>query len=278
MGNESYKIISFLEKKHNPKKISIIYDTINERIIEKWECCQLMHYDSKFVITNRSIYSYNKFGNINKILEIVKGPDDRMYSSLNDDNEYCHSINRKISYTSSSHRSFKTEIVYTRNNHIGSDRRKHFLRSLILEVDKTSSKNSKSIRLKYLRNHSKLYTYEYCNDNFNELKCITEYDILLDLRIINKIFNIIGETIEFELLMSIPDLFVKKKIKKQFVESVNKIHEMKIHEQDYYSSIYDDNPIFINDIIFKEDIFIMTQIDLKNEYEDASSSGDNFKF
>jgi hypothetical protein len=277
MENKSYKIISFLEKKYNPKKISIIYDTINERIIEKWECYKLLHYDSKFVITDRIIYSYNKFGNINKILEIVKGPDDRMYKYLNDDNEYCHSINRKISYTRSSYRTFKTEIIYTRNNHIGSNRRKHFLRSLLLEVDDNSSKNSISIRLKYLRTPGKLYTYEYCKDNFNELKCIIEYDILLDLRIINKIFSIIGETIEFKLFMSIPDLFVKKKIKKQFVESANKIHEMKIHEQDYYSSIYDENPIFINDIIFKEDIFMMTQNDLNNEYE-AASSGDTFKF
>jgi len=60
MNINTYNIISYLSNEKGTEKISLIYDTINKRIIEKWISFQLVNDESKFVITDRFIYVYNK--------------------------------------------------------------------------------------------------------------------------------------------------------------------------------------------------------------------------
>lgn len=268
MGSSSYKIVSFLKNKSETEKISYIFDKLNERVIEKWESFQLLNDNSKYVITNRYIYIYNKNSILYKIIEIEKGSDNRDFSYLNDNNEYCHSINRNISNKLSVLRDDnKAEIIYTRTNNLSSNPKKHFQRSLQIELDKSPYRKNVNIRLNYLLlRNGKIYTYQYCKENFNELLNIIEWKILIDLRIINKIIKLIG----IPLLMTIPDLFIKRKVNIKSVKSIYKAQKVNYSKQDYFSDIFEDY-VFINEIILNEDLFINEQKNLMTEYEDECS-------
>jgi hypothetical protein len=264
--NSTNEIISFTSNNQGTEQTSLIKDVINKRIIEKWISYQLKNDDLKFVITNRYLYVYNSIGGISQILEIEKGPDNRMYSSLNDDNEYCHSIKRSVKYEGLNYQDniSQTEIIYSRNNYIGSERKRFFLKSMLLDIDKRDIYENKiNVRLNtLLLNNGKVFQYSYSKDNFNELLFITEYKILLDLRIFNEFLKITG----IPILMNRPYFFIKKKIKQKSVKSIYSVSKVKSFNQDYYFSGEIKN-VYINDIIYEEDLFIHEKIHLESEFD-----------
>jgi hypothetical protein len=56
MINNTFNIVSYLSNEKGTEKISLIYDTINKRVIEKWISYQLDNDESKFIIIDRFIY------------------------------------------------------------------------------------------------------------------------------------------------------------------------------------------------------------------------------
>jgi hypothetical protein len=265
--NSSYEIISFTSNKDGTKQTSLIKDVINKRIIEKWISFQLKNNDLKFIITDRYLYVYNSSGGISQILEIKKGVDKSIYDNIfNDNNEYCHSIKRYVKYEDRGNREevCQTEIIYSRNNYIGSKRKRFFLKSMLLDIDKRDIYDNKiNVRLNtVLLNNGKVFQYTYSKDNFNELLFITEYKILLDLRIFNKFLKITG----IPILMNRPYFFIKKEIKKKSVKSIYSVSEVKSFNQDYYFSGEIKN-VYINDIIYEEDLFIHEKMCLESEFD-----------
>ncbi len=252
MINNTFNIVSYLSNEKGSEKISLIYDTINKRVIEKWISYQLDNDESKFIITDRFIYVYNKFNIVSSILEVEKGYENR-YPSYNDNNEYCHSINRTVNKISLHHKN-TTEINYTRNNHIGSKRKKIFIKTLNL-VTKEVEDNIFKSRINYILKKSKLYIYEYRKNDFCSLYNIVEYKILVDFRFINRYINKIGVPI----LMTIPDLFLKIKIKDNLQILDNKETSIKLDEQDYFNPKLlnvGNNKFFIQNLILIEDLFV----------------------
>ena len=252
MINNIFNIVSYLSNEKGTEKISLIYDTINKRVIEKWISYQLVNDESKFIITDRFIYVYNKFNIVSSILEVEKGYENR-YPSYNDNNEYCHSIKRTVNKISL-HLKNTTEINYTRNNHIGTKRKKIFIKTLNLVTKEVEDRIFKT-RINYILKKSKLYIYEYRKNDFCSLYNIVEYKILVDFRFINRCINKIGVPI----LMSIPDLFLKIKIKDNLQILDNKEKSIKLDEQDYFNPKLlnvDNNKFFIQNLILIEDLFV----------------------
>lgn len=165
-NNNPYHIVSYFSDERGFEKTSLIYDTINERIIEKWISYQLIKNESKFVITDRFIYVYNKFNVIYRIIEIKTGVNHRKYI---DNNEYCHSFNRYVNYLESDNETI-TEVVYRRNNNIGSKLNNDtFIKSLNL-LSKKDINNVWRTRLNYVIENRRLYVYQYKKDDFFSLK------------------------------------------------------------------------------------------------------------
>jgi hypothetical protein len=269
MENNTFNIVSYLSNERGTEKTSLIYDTINKRIIEKWISYQLVKDESKFVITDRYLYVYNKFNIIYRILEIEKGEDDRMYSFLSNNNEYCHSFNRTVNKLELNDRTI-TEVIYTRNNYIGSKRKKWFMRSLNLLTKEVEDRIYKT-RINYLLKKGRLYVYEYKQNDFCFLNKIVEYKILIDLRFINRLIKVIG----LPILMSIPDLFLKVKIKEDFVHD-NEEKRLKEDEQDYFrGTYYSGEKFFIQNLILIEDLFINEKYDIQKKYDSLKEFPNN---
>ena len=261
--NSTYKIVSYLSNKHGTEKTSLIYDTINKRIIEKWISYQLVNDKSKFVITNRYTYVYNKFNIINRILEVEKGSDDRDYSFLTDNNEYCHSFNRTVCILESNFDRTVTQVIYSRNNHIGSKEKNWFIKSLNLLTKEVNG--IYKTRINYLLKRGRLYIYEYKQNDFFFLNKIVEYKVLIDLRFINRLISeSIGKPVVF---INESYLILKVKIKEDFV---NDNEEKSIYEGelDYFSdrSLYSMESNFVHNLIFIEDLFINEKSNLDKMY------------
>lgn len=270
MENSSFQIISYISNETGTEKTSLIYDRLNKRVIEKWKSFQLKKDASKFIITDRYVFAYNKHGLLYKTIEIKKGFDDRIYSYLNDNNEYCHCLNRFVTYDSREYTNDyqKTMITYARNNNLGSTRKKHFIKSLQLESEKDWDTGRINTRLKYLiQSGNKLKKYVYCKENFHELLYTLECKIILDLRVINRLFDFIG----IPLLMNTPDIFIKKIKTKMKTNSPKPVHKRHINGQDYVRSFSTDY-VNINDLIFCEDLFIQEQKNLIKEFNDESQN------
>jgi hypothetical protein len=253
MMNNTFSIVSYISNKKGTEKIFLIFDSINKRIIEKWIGYQLVKDKSKFVITDRFIYTYNKFNILSKILEVEKGNDDREYSYLSDNNEYCHSINRKINQLDLNNKLI-SNIIYSRTNWIGSGRKDFFLRNINLITKEVEDRVFKT-RINYILKKNKLYVYKYKKNDFSFLNKIVEYKVLIDFRIINQLIN----KTDIPILMSIPDLFLKVKVKEDLNIINNKEKRLHYYEQDYFSRFtFDDNNFyfFIQDLILTEDLFV----------------------
>jgi hypothetical protein len=266
MNNSSYNIISFISNNLGNEKITYIYDTLNKRVIEKWKSYQLKSDLSKYIITDRFIYTYNHYGIINKIVEIQKGNDSYTfgYLSFTDDNEYSDCITRKMS-NKLNYETLETEITYTKTLNIGLSRRKKFLRTLIIEQNNSIRKKNTEIRLKSLLLWGgRYFTYQYSKDDFNKLISISEYQILIDLRIFNKLFRFL----EIQFLKSLPNFFIMKRIKKDHVNTNFNNHEVNMHKQDYFTP-NSENFVLIHDTLFKEDLFLLEQLNLMSEYNNA---------
>ena len=263
MINNTFNIVSYISNEKGTEETSLIYDTINKRIIEKWISYQLVKNESKFIITDRLIYVYNKFNIVSSILEVEKGNDVRQYSFLSDNNEYCHSMNRTVNKLDINDKII-TEINYTRNNHIGSKRKKVFIKTLNL-VTKEIEESIFKTRLNYLIKKGRLYIYEYKQNDFCFLNKIIEYKILIDLRFINRLINKIG----IPILMLIPDLFLKVKINNNIKISGNEEKPIHLHKQDYFSRNnlnVDKNKFFIQNLILIEDLFVNEMYNIHKKY------------
>ena len=265
MENTSFKIISFVGERLDIKQTTLVYDTINKRIIEKWHSYRLVNDKSRYIITDRFIYSYNAIGLICKVIEIEKGPDDRILKWMNDNNEYVHSFIRIIKNKLDFENQY-AEIVYSRNNRIGINEKALFQRSLLIELDINDSTNA-NIRLRYIffRN-GKMLSYKYSKGSFNELLKIIEYQIILDLRIINFVFRLTG----IPLLTALPHIILKRKIKENAVVSKFKVRKIPVSHQDYFQSNYVEE-VFVNEVIFHEDLFWEEQEKLITDFENACS-------
>jgi hypothetical protein len=136
------------------------------------------------------------------------------------------------------------------------------MRSLNL-LTKEVEHNIFKTRINYLLKKGRLYIYEYKQNNFCFLNKIVEYKILIDLRFINRLINVIG----IPILMSIPDLFLKVKIKEDFVHD-NEEKRLYENEQDYFKGIfYMGEKFFIHNLILIEDLFINEKYDIDKKYD-----------
>lgn len=262
MNNNTYDIVSYLSNERGTEKTSLIYDTINRRIIEKWISYQLDNDKSKFIITDRDIYVYNKFNIIYRILEVHKGPDDRRHSFLSNNNEFCHSFNRTVNTPHLKRSSTVTNVIYTRNNSIGSNNKKWFMRSVNL-LTKEVEHNIFKTRINYLLKKNRLYVYEYKQNDFCFLNKIIEYKILIDLRFINRFINMFG----IPVLTLISDLFLKVKIIEDIVND-NKEERLNEDKQDYFKgNFYSGQKFFIHNSVLTEDLFINDKSDIDKMYD-----------
>jgi hypothetical protein len=185
-----------------------------------------------------------------------------MYSFLNDNSEYGQSINRTVSTPHLVRSRTITEVIYTRNNSIGSNKKKWFMRSLNL-LTKEIGHNIYKTRINYLLKDGRLYIYEYKKNDFCFLIKIVEYDILIDLRFINRLINMIG----IPVLELLPDFFLKVKIKEEIVND-DKEERISGGNQDYFKgNFYTGEKFFIHNSILKEDLFIDEKSDIDKKYD-----------
>ena len=270
MENNSFKIISYLSNERGFERTYLVYDIINRRIIEKWIAFQLVNDKSKFIITDRYIYVYNKNNIIYKIIEIEKGNDVQNfgYSLFNDDNEYCDSVNRSVNSIDLGTKMITT-INYTRTNQIGVNKN-FFLRSLKLLTREIEDRIFNT-RINYLLKRSELYIYNYNKKDFFSLKSITKYKVILDLRFINRIIS------DIPIFQSVPDIFLKIKIKEEMCDIDEEHLKLIYNRQDYFWRNNIDGSrlkCFIHNSVLIEDLFIKEMYDVRFKYNSETNSDD----
>lgn len=268
MENNSFKIISYLSNERGFERTYLVYDIINRRIIEKWIAFQLVNNKSKFIITDRIIYTYNRHNIISQIIEIEKGNDVENfgYTIFNDNNEYCDSVNRSVNMIDLGTKMITT-INYTRTNQIGVNKR-FFLRSLKLLTREIEGRVFNT-RINYLMKRSKLYVYNYDRNDFLSLKSITEFKVLLDLRFINRIIS------EIPIFQFVPDIFLKIKIKEKVCDIDEERIKLIYNRQDYFWRRNIDGPktkCFIHNSVLIEDLFIKEMYDVRFKYNSETNS------
>jgi hypothetical protein len=264
MNDIKVDIVSYKDDKERHKKTILIYDTHKRRVLEKWVSYETESEEPEFEIANRYIYTYNHFNVLNSKIEIER--------STNHDfngrhNEYSNLINRQVKQINLSSK-FLTEIKYSRINYIGFDMRKRLIKSVFLEI-KQDITGFYKIKIKYLLERGKLFKYKYNKNNLDSLFLIDEYKILLDLRIINKIFKSIGN----QWLIDVPDLYLKIKTKSVLYSESNEMVKHKYHNQDYFKCVHynPEHTILIHKTVIKEDFFVNEMSSLNITYNKTSS-------
>ena len=64
MINNTFNIVSYISNEKGTEETSLIYDTINKRIIEKWISYQLVKDESKFINSSRIRFLNSIFNQI----------------------------------------------------------------------------------------------------------------------------------------------------------------------------------------------------------------------
>jgi hypothetical protein len=268
MENNSFKIISYLSDERGFERTYLVYDILNKRIIEKWIAYQLANDESKFIITDRYAYVYNRKNILYKIIEIEKGNDEQVFghSLFNDNNEYCHAVNRSVNMVDLG-KKIITTINYTRTNHIGVNKN-FFLRSLKLLTCEIEDRVFNT-RVNYLLKRNQLYIYNYNKNDFLSLKSITKYMVLLDLRFINRIIS------DIPIFQSVPDLFLKIKIMEELCDVDEECKKLIYNRQDYFwQNNLDASRIkcFVHNSVLIEDLFIKEMYDVRFKYNSETNT------
>lgn len=154
-----YKEVSFLKEVGGVQaKISLLYDTICNRIIEKWISFPLVKDDTKHVITDRSIYVYGIEGFVKSKIEIETGGlENHNYGSVQAPYEIVSSLDRtyesKIKYRDT----YKIKIKYIRT----AMKRRWTYKTLHIQAVKDHKNNCYKLKLKSAKTFHGIYLKKY---------------------------------------------------------------------------------------------------------------------
>ena len=260
MENEFTKEITYISNKNATEKTTIIYDILNNRVNEKRISYQLVRDKSKYIITDRSIYTYSSTNNIVAIFEIEKGPTDRE-GRYTDDNEYTSAFYRTIkkSYLHS-HLGNQIDIEYIRLNSIPFYK-KPFCQ-ILLRLEQVKSKDryfDTNLRVASKIQLGNYFEYQYCKNDPLKLLNIVEYRIIANLTFINRLLNLIGIV---GLFRYFPAFIWKRKLKdiKEDLPNGNEKLNKRVHNYANYICAYHD--VILHESIKREDLFLKIKAEL----------------
>lgn len=170
-----YKEVSYIAKCRGvPAKISLIYDTICQRIIEKWISFPLVNDDSKYVITDRLIYVYGIEGFVKSKIEVeTSGLESHNYGSVQAPYETVSSWERSYNCEDSYRSKFKTKIKYLRNS---GNNKPFTYKTLNIQVSKDYKNKCYKLKLLSVKTRwGDLYKYIYSKADPFQLISIEKY-------------------------------------------------------------------------------------------------------
>ena len=232
-----YKEVSYIKKDRGgaSTKISLIYDTFCQRIIEKWISFPLVNDDSKYVITDRLIYIYGREGFVKSKIEIETGGlDTHNYGSVQTPYETFSSFERTYDRKGYGVK-FKTKIKYLLNNR----NNKHELvyKTLNIQVSEDIKNNCYKLKLLSVKTRlGDLYKYFYSKADPFQLISIKRYR--------NSV-----------------SAFFRQKVEEKKDNLLNSFKKFDKGNQNYFSEVnYDFNnenywDVFVHNSILDEDMF-----------------------
>ena len=246
-----YNEVTFVSNSYGTEKTSLIYDTINCRVIEKWKSYQLKRDETEYVINDREIFVYDAFGHIHRVIDIETGnTSTHNYGSIPNYKEYASIKKREYNFHKKDYyRDFRTDIKYF--NYFNSKSR--CFKTLTLKVLFDDEIDSCTLRLETIKTGSILYKYIYSASDPTELFLIKEYDILINFTFINKFIDFLVGGIP--LLDNIPKLFLKYKRREKRDDFLNGLEKFNADNQNYFVPNYSTEKVLIHKELLKEDIF-----------------------
>ena len=266
-----YQEVTFISDEKLREKTSLIYDTLNQRIIEKWSSYEIKRVGDLHKMSKREVYVYANNHLYSKVYI-----DCESYGSIYD-NESIRIEERIPMKSTIEWKGFdkimgRKEIKYI---HTKSNFKSFCYKSLnIIVIDDYPKKILKLESVitgkTMLRGGTgqRLYKYIYSKVNPVELICVEKYDVLLNLTFINKFFaQFFGSTI----LGDIPKLFIKKKLSEKRNDLLNGQQEISNWELKYFDihfSFSKDNNVLIHNSLLDEDIFYKEKSELLKTFFD----------
>jgi hypothetical protein len=264
---ETYlKVYESSENSNEKEQILFTADEKSKRIIEKtiFKTFYTTDNSRKSILNERNVYVYNDRGKISQIFSVSK--------SNSSNFEFLDLETREVKQNYLPDTNLTSEVIISRIQNVGKNRKKQTLRHIYLENDQDRRSREIYVKPKYIiLNNEKAFFYKYARGNSNELNLIKEYEILLDLRIINKFLNIFNVPVLTWLLISIPPIMIKKLINEKKVISNNGYENVHRSNQDYIaSSFVGSDYCNLSEILLTEDYFISENLTLMKTYAELS--------
>lgn len=266
-----YQEVTFFSDEKLREKTSLIYDTFNQRIIEKWSSYQIKGVEDLHKMYKREVYVYANNHLYSKVY-IDCEIDDCIFDNESISKKERIPMKSTIEWAGFGKIMGRKEIKYilTRSNF-----KSFCYKSLNIIVindwpKKILKLESVIIGSPMWRGGSgqRLYKYIYSKVNPDELICVEKYEVLLNLTFINKFFTteiFLGSSI----LRNIPKLFIKKKLSEKRNDLLNGLRKMTNPEMAYFDmDLSSESDVLIHNSLLDEDIFYKEKIKLLKTFFD----------